>query len=226
MKFLVLILLTIAVAFAIPVELDSGDESQLTLVDLDNDQLAADDNVPDVARSKRFILKKIALIKAGALGVGALGLAGAAISAKSALGGGFNGGSNQITQGYGSAYGYGNSGPSLTTAYPSPSYITSQTYVPPQTYAPPPPPQPAYVQQQAYVAAPQPSFTGPINSALAWKAGIANNFVSGISSGFSNSVQQPVVGYSYGAPPPPPPQPIAGGPLPNKPVYVVCDSHN
>lgn len=71
MKVLVLTLLTIAVAFAIPVELDSGDESQLTLVDLDNEQPATvDDNVPEVARSKRFILKKIALIKAGALGVG------------------------------------------------------------------------------------------------------------------------------------------------------------
>lgn len=71
MKVLVLTLLTIAVAFAIPVELDSGnDESQLTLLDLDNDQLAADENLPEVSRSKRFILKKIALLKAGALGVG------------------------------------------------------------------------------------------------------------------------------------------------------------
>lgn len=71
MKVLVLTLLTIAVAFAIPVELDStNDESQLTLVDLDSDQPAADENSPEVARSKRFILKKIALLKAGALGVG------------------------------------------------------------------------------------------------------------------------------------------------------------
>lgn len=71
MKVLVLIVLTIAVAFAIPVESDSGDEqSQLTLVDLDNDQLAGDDSAHEVGRSKRFILKKIALLKAGALGVG------------------------------------------------------------------------------------------------------------------------------------------------------------
>lgn len=70
MKVLVVTLLAIfAVAFAIPVEVDSGDESQLTLVDLDNDQ-PTDENAPEVARSKRFILKKIALLKAGALGIG------------------------------------------------------------------------------------------------------------------------------------------------------------
>lgn len=69
MKAFVLILLTIAVAFAVPVEVDSNEESQLTLTDLDNDQ-PADDNVPEVTRSKRFILKKIALAKAGVLGIG------------------------------------------------------------------------------------------------------------------------------------------------------------
>lgn len=68
MKVLVLTLLAIiAVAFAIPVDVDSGDESQqLTLVDLDNEQPAAE----NAARSKRFILKKIALAKAGILGIG------------------------------------------------------------------------------------------------------------------------------------------------------------
>lgn len=178
----------------------------------------------------------------------ALGLAGAAVAAKSAVGGVFGGGSNQISQGYGPSYGYNSggynsvgysSGPSLTTSYPSPTYVTSQAYVPPQTYAPP---QPAYVQQSAYVqqppsyvSAPQSSFGNPISSALAWKAGIANNLVGGISSGFNgisnglsggfaNSVQQPI-GYSYGAPPPPPPPSAVGGPVPNKPVYVVCDNN-
>lgn len=178
----------------------------------------------------------------------ALGLAGAAFSGRSAFGGGV---SNQIPQSYGPAYGYGNAGPSLTTAYPTPTYVTSQTYVPQPTYSTLP-------QPAAYGVAPQASFTSPINSALAWKAGLANNLVNGISSGFNgisngissgfsgvssgissgfngvgggfvSAVQQPVVGYSYGAPPPPPPpapQPIAGGPLPNKPVYVVCDNNN
>lgn len=69
MKVIVLTLLIIAVAFAIPVELDSADESQLTLADIENEQ-SADGSTPAVARSKRFILKKIALLKAGALGVG------------------------------------------------------------------------------------------------------------------------------------------------------------
>lgn len=150
-----------------------------------------------------------------------MGLAGAAFSGRSAFGGGV---SNQIPQSYGPAYGYGNMGPSLTTAYPAPTYVTSQTYVPPPTYSTLP-------QPAAYGVAPQASFTGPLNSALAWKAGIANNFANGIGNGFNgissgfSAVQQPVVGYSYGAPPPPP-QPIAGGPVPNKPVYVVCDNNN
>lgn len=69
MKVLVLTLLTIAVAFAIPVELDTGDESQLTLAELDNEQ-PIDESLPEIAREKRFILKKIALAKAGVLGVG------------------------------------------------------------------------------------------------------------------------------------------------------------
>lgn len=69
MKVLVLTLLIIAVAFAIPVELDSTDESQLTLADIENEE-SVDESTPTVARSKRFILKKIALLKAGALGVG------------------------------------------------------------------------------------------------------------------------------------------------------------
>lgn len=71
MKVLVLTLLTlaVAVALAIPVELDSDDESQITLVDVDSEQ-PIDESAPDAVRSKRFILKKIALAKAGLLGVG------------------------------------------------------------------------------------------------------------------------------------------------------------
>lgn len=69
MKVLVLTLLMVAVAFAIPVELDSDDESQLTLTDIENEQ-SADVAAPESARSKRFILKKLALVKAGALGLG------------------------------------------------------------------------------------------------------------------------------------------------------------
>lgn len=72
MKVLVLTLLfTIAVAFAIPVELEAVDDadSQITLVDVDSEQ-PLDDNASEVARSKRFILKKVALAKAGLLGVG------------------------------------------------------------------------------------------------------------------------------------------------------------
>lgn len=69
MKVLILTLLIVALAAAIPVDVDSGDESQLSLVDVDNEQ-SADENAADVTRSKRFILKKIALVKAGALGIG------------------------------------------------------------------------------------------------------------------------------------------------------------
>lgn len=70
MKVLVLTLLAIvAVAIATPVEVESGDKSQLTLVDLDNEH-PADENAVEAARSKRFILKKIALAKAGVLGLG------------------------------------------------------------------------------------------------------------------------------------------------------------
>lgn len=72
MKVLVLtLLLTIAVAFAIPVELDAaGDaDSQITLVDVDSEQ-PLDDNVSEVTRPKRFLLKKVVLAKAGLLGVG------------------------------------------------------------------------------------------------------------------------------------------------------------
>lgn len=72
MKVLVLtLLLTIAVAFAIPVELDAVEDadSRITLVDVDSEQ-ALDDNASEVTRPKRFLLKKVVLAKAGLLGVG------------------------------------------------------------------------------------------------------------------------------------------------------------
>lgn len=72
MKVLVLtLLLTIAVAFAIPVELDAAEDadSRITLVDVDSEQ-ALDDNASEVTRPKRFLLKKVILAKAGLLGVG------------------------------------------------------------------------------------------------------------------------------------------------------------
>lgn len=151
----------------------------------------------------------------------ALGLAGAFASRSS--------GGQQ--QNYGPAYSY-NTAPALTTAYPATPYYNSQSYGPPQTYAPP---QPAYVapQQPAYVPqpyGPPPSPFAPINAALSWKSGLVNNFARGVSSSISNtaslvgfpSPNQIQPAYSYGAPPP-----VAAqlGPVPNKPVYVVCD-HN
>lgn len=69
MKVLVLTLLCIALTVAVPVDIESNGDTQLTLADIDNEPIA-DENTADVARSKRFILKKIALAKAGALGIG------------------------------------------------------------------------------------------------------------------------------------------------------------
>lgn len=70
MKVLVLTLLCVALAVAVPVELDSN--SQLSLADLDNEQAVSElnDENQEVARSKRFILKKILLAKAGVVGLG------------------------------------------------------------------------------------------------------------------------------------------------------------
>lgn len=69
MKVLVLTLLCIAFAVAVPVDIESNDDTQLTLADIESEP-SAYGNTADVARSKRFILKKIALAKAGALGIG------------------------------------------------------------------------------------------------------------------------------------------------------------
>jgi len=130
MKVLVLTLLCIAFVAAVPVELQqSDDNTKLTLADIENDPIA-DENGQDAARSKRFILKKIALAKAGALGIGALGIA---VAAKSGFGGGIG---NSIGGGQPSAppqnYGYGynyNTAP-LTTSYPSAAYYSSQNTIP------------------------------------------------------------------------------------------------
>lgn len=156
-----------------------------------------------------------------------MGLAGSAIAAKSAFGGNFLGGGsggNQISQGYGPSYGY-NSGSSYGNSYgynPAPTtatYYTSQTYVP-QTYAPPQTyasPQPSYIQPPSVYGPPQPSFN-PINSALAWKAGLASNLASSIGFNQNQNQIQSAPAYAYGAPP------VQYGAPPNKPVYVACDN--
>lgn len=66
----------VTVAVAIPVQPEYGAESQLTLADLENEQRelnfvdgATDDN-QNVAREKRFILKKLVLAKLAHLGLG------------------------------------------------------------------------------------------------------------------------------------------------------------
>lgn len=172
-----------------------------------------------------------------------MGLAGAAVAAKTAIGGTLFGGGNQLSQGYGPSYGYNSYGSNSygpnsygsnsygsvpTTAYPSATYYTSQTYspqnyVPQQTYAPPQPsyvqPQPSYVQPPAYAygAPPRPSFNNPINGVLAWKAGLASNFGNAIGFNSQNQIQAAPT-YAYGAPP------VPSGPVPNKPLYVVCDN--
>lgn len=72
-KVLVISLLCFAAAFALPLDSDASD-THLTLADIENENqafaVAADENPQEVARSKRFLLKKLALLKAGALGVG------------------------------------------------------------------------------------------------------------------------------------------------------------
>lgn len=98
-----------------------------------------------------------------------------------------------------------------------------QTYAPAPVYGPPPSyGNPSYGNPSFG----NPSFGNPIGSALAWKAGLANNFASGIG-GFGGSVgfggQAPTPSYAYGAPPPVPAAQIA---VPNKPVYVVCDQQH
>lgn len=66
----------VSVAIAIPVQPEYGAETQLTLADLENEQRELnqvdgfnDDN-KNVAREKRFILKKLALAKLAHLGLG------------------------------------------------------------------------------------------------------------------------------------------------------------
>lgn len=72
--FLCIVAVTMVVA--IPVQPEVGAEAQLTLADIENEQNAAnliagltDDN-SDVAREKRFILKKLALAKLAHFGLG------------------------------------------------------------------------------------------------------------------------------------------------------------
>lgn len=73
-KVLVLSFLCLAVAaYALPLEAEASNK-HLTLADIENQNqataLSAEQNPQDVTRSKRFLLKKLALLKAGALGVG------------------------------------------------------------------------------------------------------------------------------------------------------------
>lgn len=78
MKVSALIFLSIVgvtIAVAIPVQPDAVD-TQLTLADLENEQRAANyvngltEENANVAREKRFILKKLALAKLAHLGLG------------------------------------------------------------------------------------------------------------------------------------------------------------
>lgn len=70
MKVLVISLLCmVVVAVAIPVDVVDP-ETQLTLVDIDNEHAGYNENPQDAARSKRFILKKLAIAKAGKLSLG------------------------------------------------------------------------------------------------------------------------------------------------------------
>lgn len=135
-----------------------------------------------------------------------MGLAGSAFGGKSFLGGG-----NQISQGYGPSYGYNSYG--YNSAPTTATYYTSQTYVP-QTYSPP-----QYVQPPPVYGPPQPVFN-PINSALAWKAGLANNLASSIGFSGQNQIQA-APAYSYGAPPPVAVAQVAPVPKP----YVACDNN-
>lgn len=79
MKVTALIFLSIvAVTFAVAIPVQpEGADTQLTLADLENEQKAlnyadgfTDENSQNVAREKRFILKKLALAKLAHLGLG------------------------------------------------------------------------------------------------------------------------------------------------------------
>lgn len=63
----------VTVAIAIPIQLGYGADTQLTLADLENEQNKVNgliDENPNVAREKRFILKKLAMAKLAHLGFG------------------------------------------------------------------------------------------------------------------------------------------------------------
>lgn len=68
-----LCIVAVTVAVAIPIQPDNGVDSELTLADLENEQNNDDtltDENTNVAREKRFILKKLALAKFAHLGLG------------------------------------------------------------------------------------------------------------------------------------------------------------
>lgn len=61
---------TVTVAVAIPVQPEYGDDTQLTLADLENEQQNVAGLDENGVRDKRFILKKLALAKLAHLGLG------------------------------------------------------------------------------------------------------------------------------------------------------------
>lgn len=71
MKVFAFTLFCIALSVAaVPIELESDDNTQLTLADTEFEPITDEISTEDVARSKRFILKKLALAKVGVLGIG------------------------------------------------------------------------------------------------------------------------------------------------------------
>lgn len=196
--------------------------------------------------------EKCVIFLLSALGLAGAFAAKSALMGGGSQNGLFGGGSS--SGGYGQSYGYNSGPTTLTTSYPttyyaSQTYVPQQ----PQTYGPPPQPtyvqpQPTYVSAPAPSYGPpqsyappqsygqQQSFGGPIGAALSWKAGIVSGITSGISSkasqfGFpshqqavapapsyaynSYSAEVPSVQYEAVAQP---------APVPNKPVYVICDN--
>lgn len=73
---MIFLVVLVTVAVAIPVQPEYGAETQLTLADLENEQKdinqvdGFNDENQNVAREKRFILKKLALAKLAHIGLG------------------------------------------------------------------------------------------------------------------------------------------------------------
>ncbi|XP_031626577.1 uncharacterized protein LOC116342913 [Contarinia nasturtii] len=119
--FVCIVAVAVSVVVAIPVQPEYGVESKLTLADLENEQnnvnAVADEN-GNIAREKRFILKKLALAKLAHLGLGALGIAGAALATKGVL---------KTVLDFPSHYSY-RASPRLSVSYPNGAYQYSQYF--------------------------------------------------------------------------------------------------